>query len=100
MDAFLQQAEHLFEAAQAAADEPFSLAELAIVIGPGGSIRMMDGSGWRLGSLQAETGAQTVYRIQRRDGRVRIEGVRGGRTCWLDGETPAATARRLLSGPG
>jgi hypothetical protein len=58
---------------------------------------MMDASGWSLGGLAAEHGTQTIYRVTRDSGSVRLEGRHGSQTCLLRIESPAAAARHLLA---
>jgi hypothetical protein len=57
----------------------------------------MDASGWALPSLQAHLGARAVYRVTRNSGQVRVEGRSGGRSCLLESERAAVTARHLLN---
>ena len=58
---------------------------------------MMDATGWALDGLAAEHGAQTIYRVTRERGDIRLEGRAGSRTCLLRSESPAATAGHLLA---
>ena len=96
MRAFWADAEGIFETAQGASSAGSPDCELAILIGPQGEIRMLDGSGWALGGLLAEHGAKTAYRVTRERGRVWLEGKSGGDTCLLQSESPAVAARNLL----
>jgi hypothetical protein len=92
---FLADAGHIFEVATAAAGEPAS--DLAIVVQADGALHLMDATGWQLAALAAHTGAQTVYRVSRSAGRVRVEGRCGPRSCTLETDTPARQAAALLA---
>lgn len=84
---FWSNAEQVFEVAQAAgAGEGIS--DLAILIQPDGAIRLMDASGWQLSALAAHSGADTVYRVTRQQGRVRVEGRSRTHSCLLQTEIP------------
>jgi hypothetical protein len=93
----LTDAENLFQAAFSAGADSEAGTDLAILIRPGGGIHIMDSSGWALPSLQAYSGARAVYRVTRNSGQVRVEGRSGVRSCVLESEPAAVTARHLLN---
>lgn len=98
-EAFLEHASRLFETARncAAAGSPN---EFTILIGHDGSIRVMADSDWPLESAECEFGARMAFRIrQAADGRVRLEGREGSRTCLLEAPAPESRARMLLATP-
>jgi hypothetical protein len=98
VSAFLQQAEGILDVAGAGA--PGSR-EIAIVLSPQGSIRMLDSAGWSLPALSAEFGATAVFRVERRGHTLRVEGFSGLERCLLqrDIRTPH-TAKPFRSGAG
>jgi hypothetical protein len=77
--AFLQRAEDILEVAASAE----ASADLVIVVDRQGGIRMIDAAGWSLPALQAEFGAASVFRVERRGQTVRVEGWEGGQRCLL-----------------
>jgi len=94
---FWRDAESLLEAAGAGACGPSDPTDVAIAIGPAGTIRITEASGWDLAALQADSGARSVYRVSRNPAGVRVEGRSGTRSCLFTAEPPALTARRLLN---
>jgi len=94
---FLAEVGQIFEVATAASGAGEAPCDLAILVQPDGALRMMDASGWQLPALAAHTGAQTVYRVTRDSGRVRVEGRSGPRSCLLQTDTPARRAAALLA---
>lgn len=58
---------------------------------------MLEATGWALGGLLAEHGAQAVYRVRRERGQVWLEGRSGTQSCLLRSESPAVVARQLLA---
>ena len=102
VSALLRQAEEILEIAMAGGESQSH----AIVIDRLGGMRMLDGSGWALPALSAEFGATSVFRVERRAGTVRVEGLAGSERCLLQKSEPAsslgfapcaATAPRLLT---
>jgi hypothetical protein len=85
VNAFLRQAEEILEIAMASG--PDSQAS-AIVIDRQGGMRMLDGSGWTLPALQAEFGAVSAFKVERRVGAVRVEGLAGTERCLLQRTAP------------
>lgn len=61
----------------------------AIVIDRQGGMRMLDPAGWTLPALSAEFGAVSVFRIERRAGAVRVEGLAGSERCLLERRAPS-----------
>ena len=57
--------------------------EMLIVMDSQGGMRMLEAAGWSLPALSAEFGASAVYKIQRRTGTVRVEGLAGSQRCLL-----------------
>ena len=98
MGAFLDDAESILEAAEAAG-ESSSPANLTILITPQGGIHMLSDSDWPLASLEAHHGARTAYRVSHSSGHLTVEGRCGNQRCRLESEHPQAVARRLLAGP-
>jgi hypothetical protein len=96
--AFWTDAESIFETARQASQCGAPDCDLAILVGAQGGVRMLDAAGWASASLLAEHGAKIIYRITRQRGSVRLEGRSGAETCLLRSESPAETARRLLTG--
>ncbi|MFB3825903.1 MAG: hypothetical protein ACE15B_04005 [Bryobacteraceae bacterium] len=96
MDALLRNSHRIFDAAEACARAGRPPADLTILIGPSGHIQLVAGSDWPLDRLQTERGAAMAFRVNSRDGRVRVSGRSWNRSCRLETETPAAVARRLL----
>lgn len=72
--------------------------EISLVVRPDGSLHVVMGHGWTPQALAAHHGARAVYRVQRFDARVRVEARAPGEQMVLATESPAVTARRLLSG--
>jgi len=79
----------LLETAAAAAQQGAASSEITVLIGQDGSLRLCADSDWPLDSLAREHGAQSAYRISSRNGRVRVEGREGLRTCVLESAPPA-----------
>jgi hypothetical protein len=75
---FLRQAEEILETAT------IGSGEVAIVIGPRGTVRMLDPSGWSLPAMRTEFGATSVFKVERRGGRIVVEGWDGERRCRLE----------------
>ena len=86
MSALIRQAEEILEVAVRGRDE--TSAEMAIVMGRDGCLRIIDGAEWGIAGLFAQYGAKAVYRVERRAGKVRVEGWSGMERCVLDREMP------------
>jgi hypothetical protein len=97
--AFLEDAEAILQAAEAATEATPDPTNFTVLIGPEGGIHLLAESDWPLASLEAHHGARTLYRVNQERGRVTVEGRSGSRRCRLELEHPQAVARRLLSGP-
>jgi hypothetical protein len=95
VDAFLRNAENLFESARTASAHG-TIGDLSVLIAPDGAIHMICGSDWALDRLAAENGAAMAYRIREHRGRVRIDGRSGQATCLFESDPPARAARELL----
>jgi hypothetical protein len=57
--------------------------DVAIVMEASGAIRMLDPTGWSLVALAAESGAATVFKVERRAGALRVEGWDGTERCLI-----------------
>lgn len=88
MSAFLRQAEEILGVAMAGGAD---WQNAAIVMDRQGGLRMLDPSGWTLPALSAEFGAVSVFRIERRAGAVRVEGLAGTERCLLERKAPGRT---------
>lgn len=82
MSPFLRQAEEILETAISGSGE------IAIVIGHRGLVHLLDPTGWSLPAMRVEYGAATVFRVERRNGRVMVEGRDGSRRCRLEKAVP------------
>jgi len=78
----------------------------AIVIDRQGGMRILDSAGWSLPAMSAEFGAVSVFKVERRAGTVRVEGLCGSERCLLQRCAPGrrwnapvatAPAMRLLA---
>lgn len=78
--AFLQQAEEILDIASRGSQDSQNS---AIVIDRQGGMRMLDGAGWSLRALAAEFGAASAFKVERRGGAVRVEGLAGSERCLL-----------------
>jgi hypothetical protein len=81
VSAFLQQAEDILDVA--VAGNRYGAEEVAILVDRQGGMRMLDPAGWSLPGMSAEYGASAVYKVERRDGAVRVEGWTGGQRCLI-----------------
>ncbi|MGA2134229.1 MAG: hypothetical protein ABSH50_18195 [Bryobacteraceae bacterium] len=97
MEAFWADAERLFDTACRAGQTGSPDCDLAILIGAQGGIHILEAGEWALPGLLAHHGAQTGYRITRRQGSVKLEGRCGSTACQMLADSPAHTARQLLS---
>jgi len=77
---FLQQAEDILDVAVSGDSNDH---DVAILIDRQGGMRMLDPAGWSLPALSAEFGATAVYKVERRNGTVRVEGWGGGQRCLI-----------------
>jgi len=93
VSAFLRQAEEILEIAVAG---DAGSQNSAIVIDRQGGMRVLDGSGWTLPALSAEFGAASVFKVERRDGAVRVEGLAGTERCLLQRTSPLAIFSKPL----
>ena len=64
--------------------------DLAILVGPRGSIRVVEAEGWTTDSMRTHYGADAAYRVTRRSGKVRVEGRSFGLKCLLESEAGAS----------
>jgi len=96
---FLEHAWEIFHAAECAPEAGPEASDWTILVGPSGRIRMMAGCDWPLESLQFEHGARMVFRVSRQQGKVRLEGRAGRRTCMFETGRPDGAARRLPADP-
>ena len=94
MDRFLADAQGLFETACAAEGQD---TDLAILVGAGGSIQIVDALGIPLAALRLNMGAETAYSVRQSSKGVRVEGRTGSRSCLFEAESRSCAARRVLS---
>lgn len=97
MNRFLDDAQRIFETAEAVSAAGQAVTDFTVLIGPEGGIQMLADSDWPLERLLAERGAQTAYRVAERRGKVSVEGSTGRQNCRLESESPRQAARRLLN---
>jgi hypothetical protein len=83
--ALIRQAEDILDVAIAAGDD--ASAAFAILFQFDGGMRILEGAGWGLAGLLSEYGARTVYRVERRGRKVRVEGWSRSERCLLERET-------------
>ena len=95
----MDNAERIFEAAEAASRSGHALSEMTILVGVGGGIRMIADSDWPLESLRQHHGAQMAFRVSERDSSVQVDGRAGWQTCTLKSAKPERVARMLLGAP-
>ena len=81
MESFLRDAGRILDtAASATSDSP----QYIICVSRTGSLRILsDMTGWSLPALALDLGAAALYRVERRPGRIQVEGWSYGRTCLL-----------------
>lgn len=94
MRGFLQQAEDILDVATSG---DAGLQDVVIVMDRLGGMRMLDPAGWSLPALAAEYGATAVYRVERREAAVRVEGWNGSERCLVQRTLSSA---RLFQLPG
>src|SRR4051794_40456360 len=85
---FAQHAAELLESASLALTAGFGVSDTTILVGRDGGIRVLDGAGWPLDSLQAEYGTAAAYRISSGRGGLRVEGRAGSTSCVLRSTPP------------
>ena len=95
-DAFTARASQILAAAESAASQGHACSDMTIVIAQDGSLKMIADSDWPVDSWVGHLGARSAYRVCQRQGRLRVEGREGTRTCLLQSANPAETACRLL----
>jgi hypothetical protein len=91
VDRFVTDALSILGTAEQASRTGQQTTDLNFVITADGQIRILDASGWSLEALQAEYGAEAVYRVTRRAGVLRVEGRQRGRSCQFTSELPMPT---------
>lgn len=94
MSRFFDCAHEILETATAAGDP----SEATILITAEGGVRILSESDWPLERLVAHHGAQSVYRISTRAGKIAVEGRSGTESCRLESlryPLPAGTWRLL-----
>lgn len=99
MGRFLENALEIFHAAERSGEAGPESSDWTILISPAGQITLMAGCDWPLESLQAERGAQMVFRVSRQANKVRLEGRAGWRTCLFETARPDGVARGLPADP-
>lgn len=96
---FLEHALEIFHAAERSAEAGPETSDWTILISPAGQITLVAACDWPLESLQAERGAQMVFRVSRQANKVRLEGRAGWRTCLFETARPDGVARVLPADP-
>jgi hypothetical protein len=86
VDKFLHRAEEILDVALAAG---YGASDCTILFDRMGGMRMLDPAGWSMAGLIREFGAQEVYRIERRNGAVRVEGWSASEQCLIQRKTAA-----------
>jgi hypothetical protein len=94
---FLEDAQSILDAARAVSATGQAVTEFTLLIGEEGGLHFVAASDWALERLRAERGARAAYRVEERDGRVRVEASAGRLNCRLETESPRQVARRLLN---
>jgi hypothetical protein len=80
VDRFLQRAEEILEVAASSGE---SAGDCLILFDNAGGMRMFDPVGWSVTGLIREFGAREIYKIERRNGAVRVEGWSASQQCLL-----------------
>jgi len=96
MSKFVENATRILEAAESAMQSGETPSALTFLIRPEGTLEMLADSDTPLDTLQMERGAAMIYRINQRNGRVRVEGRSGSNTCVFESEQPHAAVQRTL----
>jgi hypothetical protein len=81
---FLERAEEVLAVALTNAE---GARESLILFDNAGGMRMFDPAGWSVTGLICEFGAREIYRIERRNGAVRVEGWSASQQCLLQRKT-------------
>ena len=95
MSAFFSRAEEIL---RIATNESGGSGDTLVVLDRQGGFRMLEPAGWSLPALEAEFGAEAVYRVERRGSSVRVEGWDGSQRCLLQSQPSGERARTLLGG--
>lgn len=97
MSRFLDNAASIFEAAESSVENGLTPSDMTILIGVEGGIRLVAGSSdWSLDAIQADRGAEMVYRVSQMGEKVRVEGRAGSQTCVLETEARKRTIASIL----
>lgn len=96
MSQFIDDAVEILQAAENIVVSGQTPGHYSILLGSAG-IRMIADSDWPLDSLQREYGANTAYRVSTSEGRVKVDGNQGNRTCHFEATPPAQVAHFLLN---
>jgi hypothetical protein len=78
VDTLLRNAESIFEIAVAPAAE---FDNAALVVDRAGGIRVLNSAEWSLPGIICEFGASEVYMIERKSGKLKVEGWSANRRC-------------------
>lgn len=84
MDRLLRRAEEILDIALTAEE---NVQERLILVDRVGGMRMLDPCGWSLTGLIREFGAREIFRIERRNGVVRVEGWCASEQCLIQRRT-------------
>ena len=85
---FAEHALQILEAAESASAHGQACSEMTILVGADGQMTLLADSDWPLDSLAWHHGARAVYRVNERQGSLRVEAREGARRCVI--ESPAA----------
>ena len=96
MSKFVENATRILEAAESAMRNGESPSGLTFLIRPEGTLELLADSDTPLDTLQMDRGAAMVYRVNQKNGRVRVEGRSGTNTCVFESEKPQAAVQRAL----
>ena len=86
MSRFTEHAERILAVAESAVLRGEACTEMTILIGRDDGIQILADSDWPLDSLAAHHGAKAAYRVTQQNGKVRVEGHEGHRSCLLVGQ--------------
>jgi len=73
--------------------------DLLILIDRRGGIRMFDPTGWSFGGMDAEFGSKAIFKIERRDSAIRVEGRSGSERCLVERTLAPRSLRDLPGSP-
>ncbi len=87
MNAFLDNAQRIFDVARAGTDD----ADFALLVRPDGGLHVVMEGPLSLEGAAIHSGARTAYRVTRSGGSIRITGRDGTQTCLLEDRQPGTS---------